>query len=62
MTPNYLTQAYEKLKKKLGKQLEQEVVFERALANAHQLLKGGFPTYIYILTFHKDLTESIALL
>jgi len=45
MTPEYIKDAYEKLKKKLGRQPTKDEFYENTMVTSWYLLKGGFRTY-----------------
>jgi hypothetical protein len=45
MTAEYIKEAYDKLKKKLGKQPSLDEFYENTTVTSHYLLKGGFRTY-----------------
>lgn len=45
MKPDYIKEAYERLKKKLGRQPSQDDFYENTTVTAYHLLKAGFRTY-----------------
>jgi len=57
MTPEYIKEAYEKLKKKLGKQPSLDEFYENTTVTAHYLLKGGFRTYSQLVEEMGDIPK-----
>jgi hypothetical protein len=58
MTQEYIKEAYEKLRKKLGRQPSQNEFYDNTTVTAHHLLKGGFRTYSQLVEEMGDIAKS----
>jgi T5orf172 domain len=58
MTQGYIKEAYEKLKKKLGKQPSQNEFYDKTTVTAHHLLRNGFRTYSQLVEEMGDTSKS----
>jgi len=58
MTREYIIEAYEKLKQKLGRQPSLDEFYENTRVTAHYMLKGGFRTYNQLVEEMGDTPKS----
>lgn len=58
MAPEYIEEAYEKLKQKLGRQPSMDEFYENTTVTGYYLLKGGFRTYSQLVEKMGDTPKS----